>query len=49
MLPTLITTNLPMEQLRVTLGDRVASRLAEMTERVILDGLDRRRRTAPAA
>ncbi|MFD8391873.1 ATP-binding protein [Streptomyces sp. NPDC059680] len=49
MLPTLITTNLPMEQLRVTLGDRVASRLAEMTERVILDGPDRRRRTAPAA
>ena len=37
------------QQLRVTLGDRVASRLAEMTERVILDGPDRRRRTAPAA
>jgi DNA replication protein DnaC len=48
MLPTLITTNLPMGHLRVTLGDRVASRLAEMTERVILDGPDRRR-TAPAA
>jgi DNA replication protein DnaC len=48
-LPTLITTSLPIEQLRLTLGDRVASRLAEMTERVILDGPDRRRRTAPAA
>lgn len=49
MLPTLITTNLPTEQLRVALGDRVASRLAEMTERVILKGPDRRRRTAPSA
>ncbi|SCF99919.1 DNA replication protein DnaC [Streptomyces sp. DconLS] len=48
MLPTLITTNLPTEQLRVALGDRVASRLAEMTERVILNGPDRRRRTAPS-
>ncbi|GAA2730645.1 hypothetical protein GCM10010360_12470 [Streptomyces nogalater] len=43
MLPTLITTNLPTAELRTTLGDRVASRLAEMTERVILDGPDRRR------
>ncbi|GHI91641.1 hypothetical protein TPA0905_11120 [Streptomyces olivaceus] len=49
MLPTLITTNLPMEQLRATLGDRVASRLAEMTDRVILEGPDRRRRAAPGA
>ncbi|MEV4973584.1 ATP-binding protein [Streptomyces scopuliridis] len=48
MLPTLITTNLPTAQLRIALGDRVASRLAEMTERVILTGPDRRR-TAPAA
>ncbi|MFB6977409.1 ATP-binding protein [Streptomyces scopuliridis] len=46
--PTLITTNLPTAELRATLGDRVASRLAEMTERVILTGPDRRR-TAPAA
>ncbi|MEV7680611.1 ATP-binding protein [Streptomyces sp. NPDC088341] len=46
--PTLITTNLPTAELRTTLGDRVASRLAEMTERVILTGPDRRR-TAPAA
>ncbi|MBT2675985.1 ATP-binding protein [Streptomyces sp. ISL-14] len=48
MLPTLITTNLPTAELRTALGDRVASRLAEMTERVILTGPDRRR-TAPAA
>ncbi|MGW1286844.1 ATP-binding protein [Streptomyces sp. NPDC002586] len=47
MLPTLITTNLPTAELRVALGDRVASRLAEMTERVVLTGPDRRR-TAPA-
>ncbi|MGW0837057.1 ATP-binding protein [Streptomyces prunicolor] len=48
MLPTLITTNLPTAELRTALGDRVASRLAEMTERVILTGPDRRRIT-PAA
>lgn len=41
--PTLITTNLPTAELRAALGDRVASRLAEMTERVILTGPDRRR------
>ncbi|WP_370416902.1 ATP-binding protein [Streptomyces fradiae] len=42
--PTLITTNLTTRHLRQVLGDRVASRLAEMTERVILEGEDRRRR-----
>ncbi|MFC9796409.1 ATP-binding protein [Streptomyces sp. NPDC057695] len=41
--PTLITTNLSTEALRSALGDRVSSRLAQMTERVILDGPDRRR------
>ncbi|SEG94338.1 DNA replication protein DnaC [Actinacidiphila yanglinensis] len=46
MLPTLVTTNLPVAELRDAVGDRVASRLAEMTERVILTGHDRRRRTA---
>ncbi|MEE1941446.1 ATP-binding protein [Streptomyces sp. TRM 70361] len=45
--PTLITTNLPIAELRTALGDRVASRLTEMTERVILTGSDRRR-TTPA-
>ncbi|MEU4999694.1 ATP-binding protein [Streptomyces sp. NPDC021622] len=44
-LPTLITTNLPIADLRTAVGDRVASRLAEMTRRVILDGPDRRRST----
>ncbi|MEE1810802.1 ATP-binding protein [Streptomyces sp. BE133] len=44
--PTLITTNLPTADLRTALGDRVASRLAEMTDRVILDGPDRRRHPA---
>ncbi|MEU9861446.1 ATP-binding protein [Streptomyces sp. NPDC047971] len=46
--PTLLTTNLPIPMLRTALGDRVASRLSEMTHRVILDGPDRRR-TSPAA
>jgi DNA replication protein DnaC len=43
LLPTLATTNLPIRDLRATVGDRVASRLAEMTERVVLTGPDRRR------
>ncbi|MGV4930006.1 ATP-binding protein [Streptomyces sp. BHT-5-2] len=43
MLPTLVTTNLPIAELRGAVGDRVASRLAEMTTRVILSGTDRRR------
>ena len=47
MLPTLITTNLPIADLRDAVGDRVASRLAEMTTRVILAGTDRRRHPAP--
>ncbi|WP_413761245.1 ATP-binding protein [Streptomyces sp. MMBL 11-3] len=38
LLPTL-----PITELRTTLGDRVTSRLAEMTERIILTGPDRRR------
>ncbi|MTE20175.1 ATP-binding protein [Streptomyces sp. TRM43335] len=46
--PTLITTNLPTTELRTALGDRVASRLAEMTDRVILTGSDRRRTPAHA-
>ncbi|MEW1550205.1 ATP-binding protein [Streptomyces tsukubensis] len=49
MLPTLITTNLPIPELRTALGDRVTSRLAEMTERVILAGPDRRRLSTPTA
>jgi DNA replication protein DnaC len=43
LLPTLITTNLPIAELRARLGDRVASRLAQMTTRVQFDAVDRRR------
>ncbi|MDO0912918.1 ATP-binding protein [Streptomyces sp. DT2A-34] len=46
MLPTLITTNLGMADLRQHIGDRVASRLTEMSDKVILDGPDRRRALA---
>ncbi|MGY9063936.1 ATP-binding protein [Streptomyces sp. CAS3] len=48
MLPTLITTNLAIKDLRSYLGDRVASRLAEMTTRVEFEPLDRRRYRAAA-
>ncbi|GGS40583.1 ATP-binding protein [Streptomyces sp. JS01] len=48
MLPTLITTNLAIKELRSYLGDRVASRLAEMTTRVEFEPLDRRRYRAAA-
>ncbi|MFC9329046.1 ATP-binding protein [Kitasatospora sp. NPDC057015] len=43
MLPTLITTNLPIGALRAYLGDRVASRLRQMTTRVEFEPVDRRR------
>lgn len=46
MLPTIITTNLGMAALRQHIGDRVASRLTEMSDKVILDGPDRRRALA---
>src|SRR3546814_11554545 len=46
-LPTIFTTNVPTSNLRDQLGDRVASRLAEMCTRVTLTGSDRRR--APKA
>ncbi|MGW7020004.1 ATP-binding protein [Streptomyces decoyicus] len=46
-LPTLITTNLSIRDFRAYLGDRVASRLAQMTTRVEFERVDRRRfRTA---
>lgn len=47
LLPTLLTTNLPTAALRDAVGDRVASRLAEMTTTVVLTGADRRRHPAP--
>lgn len=40
--PTLITSNVPPKDLRAALGERVASRLAEMATRVVLKGTDRR-------
>ncbi|MFI0942800.1 ATP-binding protein [Streptomyces sp. NPDC021020] len=46
LLPTLITTNLAIKDLRLHLGDRVASRLAQMTTRVAFDPVDRRRARA---
>lgn len=48
MLPTLITTNLAIRDLRSYLGDRVASRLAQMTTRVEFEPVDRRRDRAAA-
>lgn len=45
-LPTLLTSNVPPRELGATLGDRVASRIIEMTQRLILKGPDRRRTTA---
>ncbi|MFJ3901518.1 ATP-binding protein [Streptomyces sp. NPDC090025] len=42
-LPTLVTTNLRISDLRAQLGDRVASRLAQMTTRVEFEQVDRRR------
>lgn len=43
MRPSIFTSNLPLEQLRESLGDRIASRLAETCTRVVLTGEDRRR------
>ena len=43
MLPGLFTSNVPAPELRDALGDRVASRLAEMCKQVALRGPDRRR------
>ncbi|GAA1237518.1 hypothetical protein GCM10009665_29600 [Kitasatospora nipponensis] len=42
-LPTLITTNLAIGALRAYLGDRVASRLRQMTTQVEFEPVDRRR------
>ncbi|WP_127360938.1 ATP-binding protein [Actinacidiphila soli] len=48
MLPTLVTTNLAIKDLRAYLGDRVSSRLAQMTTRVEFEPVDRRRHRTPA-
>jgi DNA replication protein DnaC len=42
-LPGIFTSNVPPTQLRDALGERVASRLVEMCERVVLKGDDRRK------
>lgn len=42
MTPCLITSNVPVADLRKVLGDRVASRLTEMCQRIVLRGNDRR-------
>ncbi|MEV4708872.1 ATP-binding protein [Actinoplanes sp. NPDC049316] len=47
MKPTIITTNLTPDELRDTLGDRIASRLAQTCTIVVLDGPDRRRGARP--
>jgi len=49
MLPCLITSNVPVAQLRAILGDRVASRLREMCQFVALTGPDRRTGTVRTA
>jgi DNA replication protein DnaC len=41
-LPTIFTSNLPPKNLAAALGERVSSRLFEMTETVVLKGADRR-------
>jgi DNA replication protein DnaC len=41
-LPTLITSNVPPAKLAEAMGERVASRLTEMSQRVVLRGTDRR-------
>ncbi|MEU5258964.1 ATP-binding protein [Amycolatopsis sp. NPDC021455] len=42
-LTTLITSNVPVANLKMSLGDRVTSRLSEMATRAVLAGPDRRR------
>jgi len=41
-LPTLFTSNIRPGDLAAALGDRVASRLNEMSDRIVLEGADRR-------
>lgn len=47
--PTFITSNVPPKELGEALGERVASRLIEMCDRVVLRGTDRRRTIAKGA
>lgn len=43
MRPSIFTSNLEPKLLRVAVGDRIASRLTETCNRIVLDGPDRRR------
>jgi DNA replication protein DnaC len=43
MRPSIFTSNLGLSELKDTIGDRIASRLAETCTRVVLEGPDRRR------
>ncbi|MFE9432185.1 ATP-binding protein [Streptomyces sp. NPDC006640] len=45
-LPSIFTTNVLPAQLGATVGDRVASRIAEMCERTALKGADRRKKAS---
>ena len=45
-LPSIFTTNVLPSQLGATVGDRVASRIAEMCERTALKGTDRRKKVS---
>lgn len=47
MRPSIFTTNLPTQSLKEAIGDRIASRLAETCQRVVLEGGDRRRTSLP--
>jgi DNA replication protein DnaC len=42
-LPGIFTSNVPPAQLREALGERIASRLTEMSDRLVLKGDDRRK------
>ena len=44
MRPSIITSNLPLPELKEAIGDRIASRLAQDSVRVVLTGTDRRRK-----
>jgi DNA replication protein DnaC len=46
MRPSIFTSNLSLPDLKLAIGDRVASRLNETCTRVVLDGPDRRREAA---
>jgi DNA replication protein DnaC len=45
-LPGIFTSNLPPAKLRDALGERVASRLTEMCDRIVIKGADRRKGAA---